>query len=197
MKLFWFSLFFMINSFSVLGQLNVAYVENWINSCNRDTNFKSMDRLYIVEGVPYGGQALEEVLESFDMTKRLWYIDYLISDSIETTFLKPKSILVIIGKTPKLKKNERAEKLKEIQSKFIDEFSSHYNLIPNPNDPVLIINGELISFEEAQKTIKEINPKNIRYIQYVNHTFFPLHGQNAKNGAVTIWTKQYARKKVQ
>jgi len=152
-----------------------------------------MDRIYIVEGVPYQGQELVYALELFETENRLWYIDYFNPDSVETTFLKPNTLTIIIGITPKLKKDERAEKLNEMRAKFTDEFITPQNLFPNPKDPILIVDNQLIKVKAAKETLMIINPKDIRYIQYVNHTSFALYGQNAKNGAVTIWTKEQAR----
>ncbi|WP_425636526.1 hypothetical protein ACPUEN_14030 [Algoriphagus yeomjeoni] len=178
-------------SFGASAQLSTSYVENWINSCEPEGNLDSLERLYIINGVPFDNP--EDELKSFDTKNQLWFIDYLNSDSVETTFMKPNLLVILVGATPKLKKGERIEKLHEQQSKFSDEFDNSFNLHPNPKDPVLILNDKLISPENAGQTISKLRPNDVRYIQYVNHTSFALYGQNAKNGAVTIWTKEYAR----
>lgn len=98
---------------------------------------------------------------------------------------------ILIGSSPKLKKEERAEKLQEQQMKFRDNSDTVLILHRNPNDPVLIINEKLISPEKAKQTISILNPKDVRYIQYVNHTSYALYGIRAKNGMVKILTKGY------
>jgi len=184
-------LFACIWSFTALGQLSTSYVKNWINSCEPGRELDSLEWLYIINGVPFDNP--EEELESFDTKNQLWFIDYLKTDSIESTILKPNMLLILIGATPKLERSERAEKLQEQQRKFNDKFDNSVNLHPNPSDPVLILNDKLISPVNARQTIFELNPKEISYIQFVNHTSFALYGRNANNGAVTIWTKEYAR----
>ena len=186
-------IFIFVWSFGALGQLNTSYVENWIVSCEPETELDSLDRLYIINGIPFDNQRIEEELNSFDTKKQLWFIDYLNTDSIESTIFKPNTLLILIGATSKLKKNERSNKLEDLLLKFSDEFAASFNLHPNPTDPVLILNDKLIPPESVKQAISDLNPKDVRYIQFVKHTSFALYGQNATNGAVTIWTKEHAR----
>ena len=180
-------LLILVYTFGAKCQLSTSYVENWIKSCEPDTELDHLEWLCIINGVPFDKP--EEELNSFDTKNQRWFIDYVNTDSIGSMMFKPNMLLILIGSTPKTKRGERRKILHEFQMKFVDEFDNLFNLHPNPADPVLILNGKLILPEHAGQTITDINAKNIRYIQFVNHTAYALYGHNAKNGAVTIWTR--------
>ncbi|MDH5382539.1 MAG: hypothetical protein OEW75_16920 [Cyclobacteriaceae bacterium] len=182
-------LLFILGSLDGHGQLTTSQVESWVKSCEPESGLDSLEWLYIINGVIYIKP--EEELKSFDTKNQLLFIDYINTDSVESTFLKPNMLLILIGSSPKLKKEERAEKLQEQQMKFRDNSDTVLILHRNPNDPVLIINEKLISPEKAKQTISILNPKDVRYIQYVNHTSYALYGIRAKNGMVKILTKGY------
>jgi len=120
--------------FGALAQLSTSSVENWINACEPEGNLDSLEQLYIINGVHFDNP--EDELKSFDTKNQLWFIDYLTSDSVGTTCMKPNLLVILVGATPKLKKAERIEKLQEQQAKFSDEFNHSFNTHPNPSDPV-------------------------------------------------------------
>ena len=99
--------------------------------------------------------------------------------------------VIIIQYACKLSKKILKEKLNEIKPKFKDKyngFSQH--IFVDAKDPVLYLNGNKIHHTEIKTTLNDLKFNNIGYI-YFSHLpqSEESHGQNAKNGIVTIWTK--------
>lgn len=98
--------------------------------------------------------------------------------------------VIIIEYASKLTKTVITEKLIEIQLKFTDKYyGSYQHIFIDAKDPVLYVNGNKIHHTEIENLLKNIKVKNIGYI-YCSKTLQSqeLHGQNAKNGIVIIWT---------
>ncbi len=167
--------------------LTVEYIHNWINLCEPELDLAKKEKLYISEGIQYNGTALVDKLERFDVSDKQFYLDYLNSDSVETTFLKPNLIIVLILNANKVNLKQRKKELEAVQSRFKDEYefrSAH--IIPDSNDPVLFINEDKIHHAEAMKIVNELRAKQIKYILSISHAPITYYGQNAKNGLVKI-----------
>ena len=99
--------------------------------------------------------------------------------------------VIIIQYASKLSKKIVKEKLNEIKPKFKDKyngFSQH--IFVDAKDPVLYLNGNKIHHTEIKTTLKDLKFNNIGYIYFSQlPQSEEYHGQNAKNGIVTIWTK--------
>ena len=99
--------------------------------------------------------------------------------------------VIIIQYASKLSKKIVKEKLNEIKPKFKDKyngFSQH--IFVDAKDPVLYLNGNKIHHAEIKTTLKDLKINNIGYIYFSQlPQSEEYHGQNAKNGIVTIWTK--------
>lgn len=87
-------------------------------------------------------------------------------------------------------------KFKEAKSLFKDKyygFSQH--ILENGKDPVLYFDNKKIHHTEVNKVLAKIDKKQIAYVN-INKTpqLQALHGQNAVNGIVVIWTKKELKK---
>jgi len=176
---------------SALSQpLTIEYVDNWIGLCEPQLDLSKKEKLYIIEGVPYEGTELNEKLSTFNASNKLLLLDYLNSDSVETTFLKPNLIVVLIQNARKSKLKQRKKQLADAQYKFVDRYDFKLNhIITNSKDPVLYIDDKKIHHSEAKKVINELVVKEIQHIVITNHAPTSIYGANARNGLVKIWTK--------
>ncbi len=176
---------------NALGQsLTVEYIGEWINLCDPKLDLSKKEKLYIIEGVPYYGTKLKQKLLEFDVNDKHFYLDYLDSDSVETAFLKPNLIIVLILNLNKVNLKARKKSLESVQNKFKDQydFRSHH-IMTNSEDPVLYINEDKINHAIASKKVNELRAKEIKLIVFVNHAPITYYGQNARNGLVRIWMK--------
>ncbi len=79
---------------------------------------------------------------------------------------------------------------------FVDKYASFSNHIHgNSKDPVLVIDNRRIHYTEVKDFLDKLNPGDIYDIS-VGQTPVPalMYGQNAKNGLVQIWTKNFITK---
>jgi hypothetical protein len=86
--------------------------------------------------------------------------------------------------------------LDKAKSLFVDKYFSFSNhILTNAKDPVLIIDNRSIHHTEVKEFLDNVNPEDIYDIS-VGQTPVPvsMYGQNAKNGLVQIWTKQFMTK---
>ena len=99
--------------------------------------------------------------------------------------------VIIIQYATELPKKIIKQKLNEIKPKFKDKyhgFSQH--IFVDAKNPVLYLNGNKIHHTEIKTTLKDLKLNNIGYVYFSQlPQSEEYHGQNAKNGIVTIWTK--------
>lgn len=181
---------FVVYEYALSQSLTVDYIDNWINLCEPELDLSKKDKLYVIEGLLYEGKGLKEKLREFDVSDKHFYLDYLNSDSVETTFLKPNLIVVLILNVTNSNLIERKKELEAVKNRFIDqyEFRSQH-IMTNSKDPVLYVDGNKIHHAEAMKEVTELKAKEIQFIVSVNHAPTSYYGQNAKNGLVRIYTK--------
>lgn len=175
---------------SAIGQsLTIEHIDNWINLCEPDLDLSTKGRLYVIEGVPYDGSGLKEKLREFDTSSKHFYLDYLNSDSVEATFLKPNLIIVLIQNIQKANLKQRKRELESAQNRFKDQcdIRSHH-IMADSKDPVLYIDDNEIRHAEAMKKINALSAKEIQFVVAINHAPIIYYGQNARNGLVRIWT---------
>lgn len=170
--------------------LTIDYINNWINKCNPEIQLSEKEKIYILEGIPVEKDQLEQSLKSFDISNPYLFIDYLNSDSVETTFLKQNLLLIMIGTARQLKGKDKRKRVSQVISEFQDDYSVKSNHIPiNAKNPVLQINGEIILPSIAKQVLENIKPKKIKVIIHLNHAHREIYGQLAINGLVKIWTR--------
>lgn len=182
------------STFDAYSQITEKFIENWVSSCNQETDFSTIEKLYVLDGVPFNSDNIDDKLESFNL-EQPWLIDYLFSDSVETTFLKPNMLVIILGSIPKLKKSERSEKLNELKAKFTDHEQTFVVRDGVRTDPILLLNDQLIQADRAFGVISDLAARDIQFIYYSNHSSCAIYGSLAMNGEVKIWTKDYSRNK--
>lgn len=105
--------------------------------------------------------------------------------------IHPRPDVILIQYALELPNKVIKKKFKEVKTKFTDNYSSFpQHIYSNANDPVLYINRNKIQHTEIKKIISRLKVKDIGYI-YISQIpqSEEYHGQNAKNGFISIWTK--------
>jgi hypothetical protein len=97
------------------------------------------------------------------------------------------------------KKNDSI-KLDSILKKIKNRFSDNYNIysqhiLANAKNPVLIMNGNTVHHSEVKAKIDILRIEEILYIDYKEEPqSLEIYGQNAKNGLVSLWTKEGSKR---
>ena len=110
--------------------------------------------------------------------------------------LHPRKDVILINYAVLLSKRTIRKKLREIKSKFNDEYISFsQHIYSNSKDPVLYLNGNKIHHTESKKVVNRLKKNKTGYIFYSQAPQDEnYHGQNAKNGFVAIWTNDRLKK---
>src|SRR5690606_40214398 len=99
--------------------------------------------------------------------------------------------IIIIKNTNNKKKKKIKQKLRKLNKLFKDNYiSSSQHIYLDAKDPVLFIDNQKIFHTEIKKKLSNLKPQNIADISIKKEPqSSKMHGQNAKNGIVIIWTK--------
>lgn len=184
-KTYFIFLFFITSSWLHLALAQKLNKDKLLNSMNADST-----ALFVINGLPFDDDItagnIQQKLDCID-PKKVVAIEVLKTES--STLLRKD--VVVINYAVELPFEQIQSKLNEIIPKFEDTyygFSSH--IYTDAKDPVLYINGNRIHHTETKKAINDLAPDQIAYIFNTPvEQSMELHGQNAKNGIVFIWTK--------
>jgi len=180
--------FIIFNSFG--QRLDKDYIDNWILKTFPDSKIDN-DVLYILNGLMIGNETLNIELSKYnrDGLTTINFIDKATIDSL--TFCKPlNGIVILVSKGQQSWKSIKND-LKIAKGKFKEsKVKTTSDIDSRKGDPVLIINGKQIFYQDCFSVINRLYTKDLIGINIINKPVSKdIYGSNAENGLIIITKK--------
>src|SRR5690606_3174663 len=157
-----------------------------INKFNLNDNV-----VFVINGIYYSQNDSIKLNDKLKSINRQTITDFTFIKNKVQIVIGDKDIIVIKYAIIQHKKYIK-EKLRELNKLFKDNYisSSQHIYLDVKKDPVLYIDNQKIFHTEIKKKLSNLKPQNIADISIKKEPqSSKMHGQNAKNGIVIIWTK--------
>lgn len=185
-----FTILFLLHFTLLYGQrTDKAFVDRWLKLCDANIEVDSV-RAYYIDRQYFTDTAEINVrlrTVSPGKIKSIWY------SKRKTDNYVPGRGSIHVMTIKKMDTKDVEAWMKEARKLYVDKYVSYsQHILRESKDPVLVIDGQVVSATIAKTALDKIDPKEIYDISV--NGFFPvptsIFGQNAKNGLVQIWTKQ-------
>lgn len=169
-----------------------AFVDRWLRMCDEKIDVDSVRAYYIDQQYFTDTAKINDRLRAIPIRKikSIWY------SKMKTDNYVPGRGLIYVMTIQKMELKEIEDWMKEARKLYVDKYLSYsQHILAESKDPVLVIDGQVISAPIAKSALNKIDPKEIYDISVNGFFSVPtgIYGQNAKNGLVQIWTKQKYR----